>query len=132
MSKAIESVTRKSQRTARPAKSKPSRASASNSRSHRVEPRAETGPFGRPSRATVMTRTDLRNWLKDGMIERVDAMMMASHLLATAVQEMRAFLDPVPLAMALAAIGTVPEVIDGEDLVAKVESMLMGVAVCEM
>jgi len=127
MTSAYKPIVRKRQRTARSVTSKASRTSFSAHRSRKAHSPEETGAFGRPSRAIVASRTDLRGWLADGTRQRVDALMMASLLLAAAVREARAFLDPTSLTMALAAIGTVPEGMTGENLVAKVESILMGV-----
>ncbi len=132
MTQATKSTTRKSQRTARRATRTPSRASTSASRARRAEPQDEPGAFGRPTRATVAARTELRDWFSDGTLHRVDALKMTSLLLTAAVQEARAFLGPTSLTMALAAIGTVPEAVTGDDLDAKVESILMGVAECEL
>ncbi|GJE57740.1 hypothetical protein [Methylobacterium thuringiense] len=132
MTQATKPITRKSQGAARPATGKSSRTGAPLPRARRAEPHKETGAFGRPIRATVAARTDLRRWLTDGTVHRVDGLMMATQLLAAAVQEARAFLDPTSLTMALAAIGTVPETVTGEKLVGRVESILMGVSECEL
>lgn len=132
MTQATKSLTRKSQRSSRPATSKPSRANASAPRARRAKPQDEPGAFGRPTRATVAARTELRDWLAEGPLHRVDALKMTSLLLSAAVQEARAFLGPPSLTMALAVIGTVPEKVTGEDLEAKVESILMGVAECQL
>lgn len=132
MTQAIKSTTRKHRRTAAPVTRKSSRSSVPVPRTRRAKAHKEPGAFGRPTRATVAARTDLRDWLADGGLHQMDALMMASRLLAAAVGEARAFLDPTALTMALAAIGTVPIAVTGEDLVAKVDSILMGVAECDL
>ena len=132
MTQARKSIDRERPSTAHPAARKPPRTGARAPRTRRAEPQDEPGAFGRPTRATVAARTDLRDWLADGTLNRVDALMMTSRLLTAAVQEARAFLDPTSLTMALAAIGTVPAAVTGEDLVARVESILMGVTECEL
>lgn len=130
MTNATKPITRKPQRTARPATPKPSQRGAPVPRTRRAK--SQPGAFGRPARATVAARNDLRDWFTDAPLHRMDAMRMASQLLAAAVQEARAFLDPAGITMALAAIGTVPEMVTGDDLVGKAESILMGVSACEL
>lgn len=132
MTQVTKPITRKPQRTARSATRTPSRASASVPCARWVKPQDEPGAFGRPTQATVAAHTELRDWLADGTLHRVDALKMTSLLLTAAVQEARAFLGPTSLTMALAAIGTVPEAVTGDDLDAKVESILMGVAECQL
>lgn len=132
MTQATKSITRKLRRTVHPATRTPARASASAPRPRRAKPQDEPGAFGRPSRATVAARSELRDWLAAGSLHRVDALEMTSLLLTAAVQEARAFLGPTSLTMALAAIGTVPEAVTGDDLDAKVASILMGVAECQL
>lgn len=116
MTQATKSITRKAQRTARSATRTPPQAGAPAPRTRRSKPQEEPGAFGRPTRATVTARTDLRDWLTGGGLDRMDALRMTSLLLTAAVQEARAFLGPPSLTMALAAIGTVPEAVTGEDL----------------
>ncbi|CAA2158539.1 hypothetical protein MBRA_03807 [Methylobacterium brachiatum] len=132
MTQAVKPSDRTRRRTARLAARKLSQTGAPVPRARRAKPSEEPGAFGRPTRATVAARIYLRDWLGDGRLRQADALMMASWLLAGAVQEARAFLDPTSLTMALAAIGTVPAAASGDDLVAKVESILLGVAECEL
>ncbi|MCF4124996.1 hypothetical protein [Methylobacterium sp. SyP6R] len=132
MTKAPRRIARKRQQIANPATSKAPCTSVPARRTRKTHPPEGPGAFGRPTRATVAARADLRGWLADGTLQRVDALMMASLLLAAAVREARAFLDPMSLTMALAAIGTVPERVTGENLDAKVQSILMGVAESEL
>lgn len=123
MTLATKTIEPKRRRTGCPATRKPSQAGGPVLRTRRAMPQGEPGAFGRPTWATSAARADLRDWLAAGGLRQVDALMMTSRLLAAAVQEARAILDPTSLTMALAAIGTVPAAVTGEDLVAQVESI---------